>query len=301
MGFIKYQAHCADLGWLPEVEDNRIAGTVGANRQLEAIRVNSLNLANSGLDIRVHVQDLGWSGQNVVGQDAGTTGLGKHVEAILIGITGDAYNTHDIWYRCHVQDYGWLDWSCNGAINGTVGGNKQVEAVQIDIHDKNEGFDPRVATDTEFIDLTPQLPPPAPAIDYRANIINIAASHLGYAPGTSSDSVFGRRIDGVNAGDWCCYFAVCCALDAGIAVPVTGYCPYILDWARESGRFTGNPEPGFFVLYDFNGNGVPDHIGIVQEVYASDHVLAIEGNTGDPIGVYQKDRDWGILGYVNIF
>lgn len=297
---IKYGAHVSEWAWLPEVEDGKIAGTVGGNRALEAFKISELNLPNSNINAKAHVQDVGWMEFGNVGSVIGTTGQAKHVEAVIIGLTGDAYNTHDIWYRCHVQDYGWLEWSCNGGVNGTTGGNKQVEAIQIEIHDKNEGFSPRVDTDIEFIDLTPQAPPTPPR-DPRADLIAIAASHLGYAPGTSADSAFGRRIDGPNAGDWCCYFVVCCCLDAGLAVPVTGYCPYMLDWAQQNGRFTGNPEPGFLVLYDFNGNGVPDHIGIIEQVYASDHVLAIEGNTGDPIGVYRKDRDWGILGYVNPF
>lgn len=303
MSTIKYKAHCGGLGWLNDVEDGCVAGTVGVSVPLEAFRITELNIPNLGVHAFAHVQDLGWSEGNILGEDVGTTGLAKHIEAIKIGLIGPEANNYDIWYRCHVRNLGWFDWSCNGAVNGTEGGNLQVEAIQIEVHPKSEGFSPKVNYQGEYVNLTPQNPPQPQA----PNIVDVARSYLGYVSGTSSDSAFGRRIDGPMMGDWCAYFVTCCALDAGLNVPVSGFCPAIYQWALNTGRFTGNPQPGFYVLYDFGGgendepNGTPDHIGIVEEVYSSDHILAIEGNTGSPIGVYRKDRDWGILGYVNPF
>ena len=77
----------------------------------------------------------------------------------------------------------------------------------------------------------------------------------------------------------------------------------MMDWAQETGRWTGNPQPGYFVLYDWDGNGVPNHIGIVEEVHASNCVTAIEGNVdkGNGVGVYRVYRNSGIMGYVNPF
>lgn len=296
---ITYKAHVADLGWLDLVDDGKIAGTVGQNRPLEAFQITNVDIPEVGVQAFALVQDLGWSSGNIQTEDVGTTGLGKHIEAVKMGLFGARADEYDIWYRCHVQDYGWFNWSCNGAINGTEGGNRQLEAIQIEIHPKSEGFSPRVDYDGEYINLTPQNPPQAE----KPNILDIARSHIGYITGTSSDSEFGRRIAGANAGDWCCYAVVCWALDAGLNVPITGYVPTMKDWAVDNGRWVGDPQPGYFVLFDFNGNGTPDHIGIVEEVHSSNCVTSIEGNTdqGSGIGVYRVYRDYGILGYVNPF
>lgn len=299
MAVIQYKCHCGGLGWLGDVTDGAIGGTVGLSVPLEAFRITGLNIPNLGVHAFALVQDLGWSSGNILNEDVGTTGLAKHIEAVKIGLIGPEAENYDIWYRLHVRDLGWLNWSCNGQVNGTEGGNLQAEAIQIEVHSKAEKFSPKVDTDAQYINLTPQNPPQPQA----PNILDVARGHIGYISGTSEDSAFGRRLVGINAGDWCAYFVVCCALDAGLNVPILGYVPYIKNWAVDSGRWTGSPQPGFFVLYDFNGNGTPDHIGLVEEVYSSDHVLAIEGNTdqGNGIGVYRVDRDWGIMGYVNPF
>lgn len=289
---IKYQVHAQDIGWMGEVTDGAIAGTVGQSRQLEAFRILDVGVPNLGVHAFAHVENCGWSAGNILNEDVGSTGLGLHIEAIKIGLIGEEAGNYDIWYRCHVADFGWLNWSSNGAENGTIGGNKQIEAIQIELHHKSEGFNPTVNRIENYMNLTPQNPPQPQA----PNILDVARSHLGYLSYSEEDSAFGRRLVGVNAGNWCCYYVVCCALDAGLNVPITGYCPTLMEWSQDNGRWTGNPQAGDLVLYDWDGNGVPNHIGIVEEVYSSNHVLAIEGNTGNPTGVYRKDRDYDILG-----
>ena len=297
---ITYRAHCIDnkIGWQKTVSDGQIAGTVGMNKPIDAIRIEDVGVQGLGIHGFAHVQDCGWSEGNILNEDIGSTGLGKHIEAIKIGLIGEEAGNYDIWYRCHCANYGWLEWSKNGELNGTVGGNVQVEAVQIQLHSKNEGFSPMVDTDVPYMDLTPQNPP----VQNAPNILDVARSHLGYLSYSEDDSFFGRRLVGEMAGNWCCYFSVCCAIDAGLNVPITGYCPTMMDWAQETGRWTGSPQPGDFVLYDWDGNGVPNHIGIVEEVHSSDCVTAIEGNVdkGNGVGVYRVYRDFGILGYVRL-
>ena len=296
---ISYKAHISNYGWMPPVFDNMIAGTVGASIPLEAFQIDDLGEAGVGVQAFAHVQDLGWSSGNILGEPVGSTGLGKHIEAVKLGLIGENADKFDIWYRLHLANFGWLEWSKNGELNGTVGGNVQAEAIQIQFHAKSDNITPQVDSDFTYKDLTPQNPP----VSNAPNILDRARQDLGYITGTSEDSVFGRRIAGEMAGDWCCYAVVCWALDAGLNVPVTGYVPTMKSWAEENGRWTGNPQPGYFVLFDFNGNGTPDHIGIVEEVHASDCVTSIEGNTdqGSGIGVYRVYRDYGILGYVNPF
>lgn len=303
MSLIKYQAHSAFIGWQRPVEDGQIAGTVGQARRMEAFRITELNIPNSNVNAKAHVQNIGWSDFNNIGQDVGSTGKELHMEAIIIGLTGEAYETHDIWYRVHAAGLGWMDWAKNGEMSGTVGGNIQAEAIQIIVKPKSEGFDPHVDTDQTFMDLTPQNPPPAPKVDLRAKLLEVARSQLFYRSYTEEDSEYGRQLYGEGSGNWCAWFVVWCCLTAGMNVPVLGSCPKIVEWAQATGRWTGTPEPGFWVLYDFNRNSTADHIGIVENVYASNHVLAIEGNTdkGDGVGVYEVDRSDGILGYINPF
>lgn len=303
-----YEVHVAELGWMPRVFKNgEVAGTVGESKSLQAFNIALNDVpegTNIGIAYNAHVQDIGWlDHDHVNGEYCGTTGQGKHIEAVKIFLFGNDANKYHVFYRLHVANLGFMNWSQDGQINGTVGGNNQAEALQVIVTD-DESFRPYpgVNTTNAFVDLTPPPAPAAPANNPQAQIIANAASYVGYVSGTSSDSAFGRRLVGPGAGDWCCYYVVCCALDAGLSVPVTGYVPTMYQWALDSGRFTTTPQPGMFVLFDFNGNGTPDHIGIVEGV-GDGFVNSIEGNTdqGNGIGVYRVQRSWGILGYVNPF
>lgn len=125
-------------------------------------------------------------------------------------------------------------------------------------------------------------------------IINTALSQVGY---TASDS--GSKY---GSGSWCAWFVKYCANASGVPFPDTGYCPTVYEWARNEGRFTQTPAAGYYILFDKDGNGNPDHIGIVKEV-TSHGILTIEGNTSGSggNGVWEKTRDDAriILGYVN--
>jgi hypothetical protein len=71
-----------------------------------------------------------------------------------------------------------------------------------------------------------------------------------------------------------------------------GYVPYIRAWAKETGRFTKSPRPGYLIVF-------PQHVGIVETV-ASDHTLTtIEGNSGN--AVRRRLRRWSeAMGYVRL-
>jgi CHAP domain len=92
-------------------------------------------------------------------------------------------------------------------------------------------------------------------------------------------------------GPWCAMFATYCfetaAQNVGKDSPsfVRGvyyaYVPYILNDARVQTRglsVTTSPQPGDLVLYDWNRNYVPDHVGIFESGNNTSWV-AIEGNT----------------------
>ena len=293
---IIYRAHCIDnkIGWQKTVSDGQIAGTVGLNKPIDAIRIEDVGVPNLGIHAFAHVQDCGWSEGNILNEDIGSTGLNKHIEAIKIGLIGEEAGNYDIWYRCHCANYGWLEWSKNGELNGTVGGNVQVEAVQIQLHHKNEGFSPMVDTDVQFMDLTPQTP----VSTLIEIVMNEASQWVGYL--AEEDNVFGVE-------NYCIAFVCSCLRKAGIDFINTAWCDDAKYWAIERGRWiagSSGGQRGFPIAFDFYPqNGVTNHFGIVESVRDDGGYNTIEGNTSGPngIGIYRKVRypEDGIEGFIN--
>lgn len=122
-----YQAHVSGKGWMDAVNGD-IAGTVGQNRALEAIKIDMRKL-NFKIKARAHIQNIGLKDFGYIKHDTviGTTGKGLHLEAIELiaeGLKGKKLQT-----RVHIQDIGWTRWT-SGMI-GTVGMNKKIEAIEI--------------------------------------------------------------------------------------------------------------------------------------------------------------------------
>ena len=87
--------------------------------------------------------------------------------------------------------------------------------------------------------------------------------------------------------EWCAIFVSWCAdqcgyLDAGVLPKMEGVCPYV-DWFIERGQWQGRdyePSPGDIIFFDWENDGLADHVGIVEKV-EDGLVYTIEGNTGD--------------------
>ena len=84
------------------------------------------------------------------------------------------------------------------------------------------------------------------------------------------------------------------------------YCPDILSNAKANGAFVGEEQaqPGDAVLFDWNGDGVADHIGYVTNINGDGTIDTIEGNTsggnaGSQVASKQRNRS-NILGYVKL-
>jgi len=71
-------------------------------------------------------------------------------------------------------------------------------------------------------------------------------------------------------------------------------------WAIDKGawRNSRQAEPGDIVIYDWDGNGVTDHIGIILETRESG-VLAAEGNKGNRETIIYRDRST-FAGTINV-
>lgn len=110
-------------------------------------------------------------------------------------------------------------------------------------------------------------------------------------------------------GPWCAYFVSWLAQQAGAPIGAggngTGYVPTLEAWGRQEGRFAergaGRPSAGDIVIFDWGGDGTPDHTGIVERVDPDGRVHTIEGNASDTIlrRSYAADTSH-IKGYVKV-
>lgn len=130
---VKYQAHTQTFGWLPEVRDGQISGTVGASKRLEAIKLTLPKGVSA--KIRAHIQGIGWREYECVGgepQIIGTTGQSKRIEAIEILKTSGIPDDKKLKVQAHAQTLGWnSDWTSIGV--GTMGFSKRLEAIKFAI------------------------------------------------------------------------------------------------------------------------------------------------------------------------
>ncbi len=84
----------------------------------------------------------------------------------------------------------------------------------------------------------------------------------------------------------------------------TSYCPEIVNWAKGNNSWTTDPntlQPGDMVLFDWDGDGTADHVGLFASLNSDGTISTIEGNTSGAAGgscVETKIRDpKTILGY----
>lgn len=97
---------------------------------------------------------------------------------------------------------------------------------------------------------------------------------------------------------YCACFASYLAKKAGISVPgfPGGYCPSIKNAWKKSGKMITDPKKlkqGDFIVFDWQGDGIVDHIGYVTGNNGS-YISTIEGNTNGGI-VAQRTRAYSTI------
>lgn len=120
-----------------------------------------------------------------------------------------------------------------------------------------------------------------------ADILHIASRQIGYKespPGTNRNK-FGVWY-GMDGQPWCAMFVSYCFYQAGLVLLITtskgfAYCPYGVQWFKQKGRFDKRPQLGDVVFFDWGGDGIADHVGIVETVNSNGSVTTIEGNTSN--------------------
>ena len=129
---VKYRSHISSLGWETYVYDQKVSGTTGKSRGIEAFDIQLQNQTTTGaIQYNAYVTGIGWQGWKDSGEAAGTTGQSKTVQAMQVRLTGNMANRYDVYYRVHVSNIGWLGWARNGASAGSVGYGYNAEAFEV--------------------------------------------------------------------------------------------------------------------------------------------------------------------------
>lgn len=112
-------------------------------------------------------------------------------------------------------------------------------------------------------------------------LLEIARKELGTkeSPAGSNQVKYGAWF-GLNGQPWCVMYVMWSFDQAGVSLPVrTASCTVLMNAAKSADMWvTGAYRPGDVVIYDWGGDRVPDHCGIVESVSGA-QVTAIEGNT----------------------
>ena len=113
-------------------------------------------------------------------------------------------------------------------------------------------------------------------------IVEVAASQIGNVGGEPYWSWYGFT----EHVEWCACFVSWCANKCGYLdtiIPKFAGCSTGVHWFKARNQWaerTITPEPGMIIFFDWDGDGVPDHTGIVEKS-ENTCVYTIEGNTSD--------------------
>lgn len=120
------------------------------------------------------------------------------------------------------------------------------------------------------------------ALDIASRFIGVSEQPAG------SNKVMFSNWYGI-IGPWCAMFVTYCMVQAKSKAFIKGeryaYCPYILEDAKYNRNglrlvTASQAQAGDVVLYDWNNDGIADHVGIVQVApFKAKTFRAIEGNT----------------------
>ena len=132
----------------------------------------------------------------------------------------------------------------------------------------------------EYSDLWASLSVPGVGSD---NIVAVALSQVGNVGGQPYWNWYGfsYRVE------WCACFVSWCADQCGYIesgmIPKHSCCPTGVEWFRSRGQWQDRnsiPAPGSIIYFDWGGDGIADHVGIVESCDGST-VYTIEGNANN--------------------
>ena len=170
--------------------------------------------------------------------------------------------------------------------------------------------------DLESASVWEQTIPQTLSGQWRADVVAVAESQLGYAASTRNyivDEAGGMHgytrygaWYGSPYGEWCAMFASFCLHYAGVpedSIPAQAGCIRWVEQLQALGRYAAAgaaaPLPGDLVFFDTGSDGYADHVALVAEVSADGASLTtIEGNVGGCVVRKQHALDEaGLLGF----
>lgn len=114
-------------------------------------------------------------------------------------------------------------------------------------------------------------------------LVSLALKELGHK--NDGGEKFWRWYGFTSRVEWCATFVSYLGHKAGLSFDKFAYCPTgITNFKLANQWLQGGktPKPGNIIFYDWNNDGISDHVGIVKEAKKG-KVYTIEGNTGyDP-------------------
>ncbi|MEG0709305.1 MAG: lysozyme family protein [Longicatena sp.] len=112
-------------------------------------------------------------------------------------------------------------------------------------------------------------------------IVDIALSQVGNVGGKPYWEWYGFN----SRVEWCACFISWCAEQAGLIengiIPKFAYCPTGIQWFKDKGRWQNRnyvPTSGDIIFFDWENDGISDHVGIVEKV-ENNIIYTIEGNS----------------------
>lgn len=153
---------------------------------------------------------------------------------------------------------------------------------------------------------------------YAEDVLAIAKSQLGYTESVRNYQVsedgetkgytrYGAWY-GIPYGDWCAMFVSFCLDYAGVEeFPLDANCPNWINNLKEKNMYAEAegciPNPGDIIFFDWNENGLADHVGLVEEYIpateqSAGKIQTIEGNSGNTVRYNTYNlTDTTIMGY----
>lgn len=130
----------------------------------------------------------------------------------------------------------------------------------------------------------------------NTELLKLAQKHLG-----QGGSIFNRYCN--SSGAWCCAFVTYIFHEGNDSPLFYGgkkvvYCPSAISWCRANLAMVPlyMALPSDIIYFDWQPNGIPDHIGLVRERKSCDAIYTIEGNTSGGIVDYKTRPAKYILG-----
>ena len=176
------------------------------------------------------------------------------------------------------------------------GKTAQQMAEEYGFDEKQLGYVTELLSD-EYSDLWASLSVPGVGSD---DIVAVALSQVGNVGGQPYWSWYGFS----SRVAWCACFVSWCSEQCGYiesgAMPKFSYCPTGVEWFRSRGQWLDRnsiPPAGSIIFFDWGGDGVADHVGIVESCDGST-VYTIEGNANNACKqLSYVTRSSRILGY----